>query len=235
MAMAAKAETTGSSPPPPPAEKVPRPPLSTAKLLRRLCIPGGAEPGGAEEGAALEEINAFVAEITRKIKERKGALQPKIKELRDLRQHFGALESKHADAKKRYDVEAAKHQKKRDALESEVNQLRAQVLGDETKYHRMNIESALVEAHAKRATGGDARRYDAMYRAAVDETDNETKRLNERTEEVRNNFSQGVEAVEALKDLYRILDVKLRVTRRDMAGESLGQTTTYGGANVLSM
>ena len=189
----------------------------------------------AAKGAALEEINAFVAEITRKIKERKGALQPKIKELRDLRQHFGALESKHADAKKRYDVEAAKHQKKRDALESEVNQLRAQVLGDETKYHRMNIESALVEAHAKRATGGDARRYDAMYRAAVDETDNETKRLNERTEEVRNNFSQGVEAVEALKDLYRILDVKLRVTRRDMAGESLGQTTTYGGANVLSM
>ena len=87
--------------------------------------------------------------------------------------------------------------------------------------NRMNIESALVEAHAKRATGGDARRYDAMYRAAVDETDNETKRLNERTEEVRNNFSQGVEAVEALKDLYRILDVKLRVTRRDMAGESL--------------
>ena len=189
----------------------------------------------AAKGAALEEINAFVAEITRKIKERKGALQPKIKELRDLRQHFGALESKHADAKKRYDVEAAKHQKKRDALESEVNQLRTQVLGDETKYHRMNIESALVEAHAKRATGGDARRYDAMYRAAVDETDNETKRLNERTEEVRNNFSQGVEAVEALKDLYRILDVKLRVTRRDMAGESLGQTTTYGGANVLSM
>ena len=189
----------------------------------------------AAKGAALEEINAFVAEITRKIKERKGALQPKIKELRDLRQSFGALESKHADAKKRYDVEAAKHQKKRDALESEVNQLRAQVLGDETKYHRMNIESALVEAHAKRATGGDARRYDAMYRAAVDETDNETKRLNERTEEVRNNFSQGVEAVEALKDLYRILDVKLRVTRRDMAGESLGQTTTYGGANVLSM
>jgi len=189
----------------------------------------------AAKGAALEEINAFVAEITRKIKERKGALQPKIKELRDLRQSFGALESKHADAKKKYDVEAAKHQKKRDALESEVNQLRAQVLGDETKYHRMNIESALVEAHAKRATGGDARRYDAMYRAAVDETDNETKRLNERTEEVRNNFSQGVEAVEALKDLYRILDVKLRVTRRDMAGESLGQTTTYGGANVLSM
>ena len=41
--------------------------------------------------------------------------------------------------------------------------------------------------------------------------------------------------MEALKDLYRILDVKLRVTRRDMAGESLGQTTTYGGANVLSM
>ena len=52
LAMAAKAETTGSSPPPPPAEKVPRPPLSTAKLLRRLCIPGAAEPGGAEEGAA---------------------------------------------------------------------------------------------------------------------------------------------------------------------------------------
>ena len=59
----------------------------------------------AATGAALEEINAFVAEITRKIKERKGALQPKIKELRDLRQHFGALESKHADAKKRYDVD----------------------------------------------------------------------------------------------------------------------------------
>jgi hypothetical protein len=109
------------------------------------------------------------------------------------------------------------------------------VLGDETKFHRMNIESTLVEAHASRATGGDARRYDAMYRAAVDETDNETRRLKERTEEVRNNFSQGVEAVEALKDLYRVLDVKLRVTRRDMAGEGVGQTTMYGGANVLSM
>ena len=189
----------------------------------------------AMKGAALEEINAFVAEITRKIKERKGALQPKIKELRDLRQSFGTLESKHADAKKRYDAEAAKHQKKRDALESEVNKLKTQVLGDETKFHRMNIESTLVEAHASRATGGDARRYDAMYRAAVDETDNETRRLKERTEEVRNNFSQGVEAVEALKDLYRVLDVKLRVTRRDMAGEGVGQTTMYGGANVLSM
>ena len=64
-----------------------------------------------------------------------------------------ALADKERLAKAAADAEAAKHQKKRDALESEVNQLKTQVLGDETKFHRMNIESTLVEAHASRPTG----------------------------------------------------------------------------------
>jgi hypothetical protein len=75
------------------------------------------------------------------IKERKGALAPQIKELRTVRQRFQDVEAEHTEKKKAYDAAVLQYSASYAKLETEVKELAASVLGDESKYHLTHVHS----------------------------------------------------------------------------------------------
>lgn len=188
-----------------------------------------------EKGNTLEEISEFVAKINNAIKDRKGKLAPQIKELREMRQKFQELEAKHEEKKKSYEAAQAGYKSKREKLESEVKSLKIQVGGDEGKYHYLNMMGALTDAHIKRITSGqESAALKAAYVNRAEVTEEETKRLKARQKEVKENFSSNLDQIEMLKDLYRLMDTKVRSSRKLMGDDVVGESN-FGGANVLSM
>ena len=187
-----------------------------------------------EKGAALADISSVIAEITAKIKRRKDALQPKVKALRDRRAAFQTLEERHAERQRETEERRETHRAARDALEREVKALRERVRADEEAYHRATIESAVDDAHVRRAERGAAGKIrDACARRA-EAAERETRDLAARREEMKENLGAGMERMDALRDPYRLLDVKARAARRERADETRG-VSHVGGANVLRM
>lgn len=187
-----------------------------------------------EKGAALADISSVIAEITAKIKRRKDELQPKVKALRDRRAAFQTLEERHAERQRETEERRETHRAARDALEREVKALRERVRADEEAYHRATIESAVDDAHVRRAERGAAGKIrDACARRA-EAAERETRDLAARREEMKENFGAGMERMDALRDAYRLLDVKARAARREREDETRG-VSHVGGANVLRM
>ena len=187
-----------------------------------------------EKGAALADISSVIAEITAKIKRRKDELQPKVKALRDRRAAFQTLEERHAERQRETEERRETHRAARDALEREVKALRERVRADEEAYHRATIESAVDDAHVRRAERGAAGKIrDACARRA-EAAERETRDLAARREEMKENLGAGMERMDALRDAYRLLDVKARAARRERADETRG-VSHVGGANVLRM
>lgn len=187
-----------------------------------------------EKGAALADISSVIAEITAKIKRRKDELQPKVKALRDRRAAFQTLEERHAERQRETEERRETHRAARDALEREVKALRERVRADEEAYHRATIESAVDDAHVRRAERGAAGKIrDACARRA-EAAERETRDLAARREEMKENLGAGMERMDALRDAYRLLDVKARAARREREDETRG-VSHVGGANVLRM
>lgn len=188
-----------------------------------------------EKGNDLEEISRLVAEINTKIKDRKGKLQPQIKALREMRQKFQELEAKHEEKKKAYEAALDGYKNKREKLESEVRSLKQQVGGDEGKFHYLNVIGTLTDAHIRRITSPqESAAIKADYTKRSEETENRTKELKVRQKEVKENFSSNLDQIELLKDLYRLMDTKLRSSRKLMGDATMGESN-IGAANVLSM
>ena len=188
------------------------------------------------KGEALEEISAFIQEINKKVNERKGKLAPQIKRLREARASHAELEARHAEKKAAYDATAATHRSTYDALEREVNRMKSRMKSDEGRFRLANVEAALVDAHVRRITNGrDAASVKATYVARVEAAEAEAKRLKQRQKEVKDAADGGVDAMEMMKDLHRLMTIKLSAARRLM-GETRGsESVTNTGANVLSM
>ena len=188
------------------------------------------------KGEALEEISAFIQEINKKVNERKGKLAPQIKRLREARASHAELEARHAEKKAAYDATAATHRSTYDALEREVNRMKSRMKSDEGRFRLADVEAALVDAHVRRITNGrDAASVKATYVARVEAAEAEAKRLKQRQKEVKDAADGGVDAMEMMKDLHRLMTIKLSAARRLM-GETRGsESVTNTGANVLSM
>ena len=53
---------------------------------------------------------------------------------------------------------------------------------------------------------------------------------------IKDNFEPNLGQIELLKDLHRLMEVKLRTAKKGNVGDMLGgQDQVMGGANVLSM
>ena len=188
-----------------------------------------------EKGAALADISATIAEITRKIAAKKASLQPKVAELRAARADAAALEDQLAEKRRLMREEEEKHRGTYASTEREAKALTKAVREDERDYHLCGVEAALLDAKVRRATarGADAEATEARMRRAAEEAERDAAEAEARADALGENRGQDLDRVEALKDAYRIVEVKLRVARRD-AGAG-GYLVSRGAADVFAM
>ena len=83
------------------------------------------------------------------------------------------------------------------------------------------------------ARGADAEATEARMRRAAEEAERDAAEAEARADALGENRGQDLDRVEALKDAYRIVEVKLRVARRD-AGAG-GDLVSRGAADVFAM
>jgi chromosome segregation ATPase len=188
-----------------------------------------------EKGAALADISATIAEITRKIAAKKASLQPKVAELRAARADAAALEDQLAEKRRLVREEEEKHRGTYASTEREAKALTKAVREDERDYHLCGVEAALLDAKVRRATarGADAEATEARMRRAAEEAERDAAEAEARADALGENRGQDLDRVEGLKDAYRIVEVKLRVARRD-AGAG-GYLVSRGAADVFAM
>jgi chromosome segregation ATPase len=188
-----------------------------------------------EKGAALADISATIAEITRKIAAKKASLQPKVAELRAARADAAALEDQLAEKRRLVREEEEKHRGTYASTEREAKALTKAVREDERDYHLCGVEEALLDAKVRRAVarGADAEATEARMRRAAEEAERDAAEAEARADALGENRGQDLDRVEGLKDAYRIVEVKLRVARRD-AGAG-GYLVSRGAADVFAM
>lgn len=96
----------------------------------------------AEPNLRAAPVGSFLVQT---IKERKGALAPQIKELRTVRQRFQDVEGEHTEKKKGYDAAALQYSASHAKLDSEVKELAAAVLGDESQFHLTHARAQVTQ------------------------------------------------------------------------------------------
>lgn len=196
------------------------------------------------KGATLEKISSLVTEINQTIKERKGALAPQIKELRTVRQRFQDVEGEHTEKKKGYDAAALQYSASHAKLDSEVKELAAAVLGDESQFHLTHARAQLTDATIKRVTAGlDAHALRDRYTQRVAAQEEFALNLKKKQLALKDVTSEATSADQMgmLRDLQRLLETKISVHRRGNTGRIMGGVddgakafATASGANVMT-
>mmetsp|Transcript_44855 Transcript_44855/g.85746 ORF Transcript_44855/g.85746 Transcript_44855/m.85746 type:complete len:435 (-) Transcript_44855:307-1611(-) len=213
--------------------------IETAESLEKVS----AAKGEIDEakGQTLEEISKFVTEINQVIKERKSKLAPQIKDLRAVRQKFQELEVDHGEKKKTYDQAAMSHESKHTKLTTEVRELQTNASADEGKYHWLNCMNTIVDVSVKRVTAGlDSQALRDRYTKKVVQQEELSKSLKGKQKTVKDKSEPNKNQMGMLRDLKRLLEVKVACHRKGNVGQMLGgvadnakEITTAAGANVM--
>ncbi|XP_007936451.2 intraflagellar transport protein 81 homolog [Orycteropus afer afer] len=104
------------------------------------------------KGRTLDDMSEMVKKLNLLVSEKKSALAPVIKELRQLRQKCQELTQECDEKKSQYDSCAAGLESNRSKLEQEVRGLREECLQEESKYHYTNCMIKNLEVQLRRAT-----------------------------------------------------------------------------------
>jgi len=188
-----------------------------------------------EKGHTLEQISEYVKDINQSIKDRKSKLAPQIKELRGVRQKFQELETEHAEKKKTYDSACLTHENKRGKLEGEVKELLTECSSNESKYHWINAMASITDASIKRVTSGqDSITFRTKLTEAVNENEELAKELKHKQKNLKETAEVSLGQVDVLRDLKRLAEVKLEVSKRGNVGAAaIG--TKVGASDVLTL
>lgn len=161
------------------------------------------------KGMTLQEISRTVEEINAAIRERKGKLAPQIKALRAVREQFTALEGELEGQRSQLDsyMSAGLGPNAR----SEVAAMRADVAGNERKYHLLSCQLHVTDTDIKRVTGPNAERLKDRAQAKVAEAESFAKRVREQQKVLKEAATSGVTQMDMMSDLIRLLKLKLEL------------------------
>ena len=165
----------------------------------------------------------------------KASLARRVAELREKRAAFAALEQTYEERRRAFESAVDAHRSGYERLERETTALKNRVRGDETAFFKTRIERAFLSVSAERASGarGDAlvRAHEGLLRDAQKTTET-LRELDSNAGE--SNVGLTLDQMGSLRDVHRLIETRLRVTReKDAAsGEAGGKRD---GADVLSV
>ena len=165
----------------------------------------------------------------------KSSLARRVAELREKRAAFAALEQTYEERRRAFESAVDAHRSGYERLERETTALKNRVRGDETAFFKTRIERAFLSVSAERASGarGDAlvRAHEGLLRDAQKTTET-LRELDSNAGE--SNVGLTLDQMGSLRDVHRLIETRLRVTRENDAasGDAGGKRD---GADVLSV
>lgn len=178
-----------------------------------------------------DDADAKAASATKE----KASLARRVAELREKRAAFAALEQTYEERRRAFESAVDAHRSGYERLERETTALKNRVRGDETAFFKTRIERAFLSVSAERASGarGDAlvRAHEGLLRDAQKTTET-LRELDSNAGE--SNVGLTLDQMGSLRDVHRLIETRLRVTReKDAASGDAGGKRD--GADVLSV
>uniref|UniRef100_H0VRW1 Intraflagellar transport protein 81 homolog n=1 Tax=Cavia porcellus TaxID=10141 RepID=H0VRW1_CAVPO len=196
------------------------------------------------KGRTLDDMSEMIKKLNSLVSEKKSALAPVIKELRQLRQKCQALTQECDEKKSQYDSCAAGLESSRSKLEQEVRGLREECLQEESKYHYANCMIKNLEVQLHRATE-EMKAYVSsdqqekrkaireQYTKIIAEQENLGKKLREKQKAVRESHGPNMKQAKMWRDLERLMECKKQCFLKQQSPASIGQVIQEGGEDRL--
>ncbi|XP_068418847.1 intraflagellar transport protein 81 homolog isoform X2 [Eschrichtius robustus] len=196
------------------------------------------------KGRTLDDMSEMVKRLNSLVSEKKSALAPVIKELRQLRQKCQELTQECDEKKSQYDSCAAGLESNRSKLEQEVRGLREECLQDESRYHYTNCMIKNLEVQLCRATD-EMKAYVSsdqqekrkaireQYTKNIAEQENLGKKLRERQKAVRESHGPNMKQVKMWRDFEQLMECKKQCFLKQQSQTSIGQVIQEGGEDRL--
>nr|XP_058895546.1 intraflagellar transport protein 81 homolog isoform X6 [Kogia breviceps] len=186
------------------------------------------------KGRTLDDMSEMVKRLNSLVSEKKSALAPVIKELRQLRQKCQELTQECDEKKSQYDSCAAGLESNRSKLEQEVRGLREECLQDESRYHYTNCMIKNLEVQLCRATD-EMKAYVSsdqqekrkaireQYTKNIAEQENLGKKLREKQKAVRESHGPNMKQVKMWRDFEQLMECKKQCFLKQQSQTSIGQ------------
>ncbi|XP_035870563.1 intraflagellar transport protein 81 homolog isoform X2 [Phyllostomus discolor] len=196
------------------------------------------------KGRTLDDMSGMVKKLNSLVSEKKSALAPIIKELRQLRQKCQELTQECEEKKSQYDSCAAGLESNRSKLEQEVRGLREECLQEESRYHYTNCMIKSLEVQLCRATEemrayvsadqqGKRKAVREQYTKNIAEQENLGKKLREKQKAVRESHGPNMKQVKMWRDFEQLMECKKQCFLKQQSQTAIGQVTQEGGEDRL--
>ncbi|XP_045152650.1 intraflagellar transport protein 81 homolog [Echinops telfairi] len=196
------------------------------------------------KGRTLDDMSEMVKKLNSLVAEKKSALAPVIKELRQLRQKCQELTQECDEKKSQYDSCAAGLESNRSKLEQEVRVLREECLQEESKYHYTNCMIKNLGVQLRRATD-EIKAYVSsdqqekrkaireQYTKHIAEQENLGKKLREKQKTVRESHGPNMKQAKMWRDFEQLMECKKQCFLKQQSQMSIGQVIQEGGEDRL--
>ncbi|XP_049721761.1 intraflagellar transport protein 81 homolog isoform X2 [Elephas maximus indicus] len=196
------------------------------------------------KGRTLDDMSEMVKKLNSLVSEKKSALAPVIKELRQLRQKCQELTQECDEKKSQYDSCAAGLESNRSKLEQEVRGLREECLQEESKYHHTNCMIKNLEVQLRCATN-EMKAYVSsdqqekrkaireQYTKHIAEQENLGKKLQEKQKTVRESHGPNMKQAKMWRDFEQLMECKKQCFLKQQSQTSIGQVIQEGGEDRL--
>ncbi|XP_074153760.1 intraflagellar transport protein 81 homolog isoform X1 [Sminthopsis crassicaudata] len=186
------------------------------------------------KGRTLDGMSEMVKKLNSLVAEKKSALAPIIKELRQLRQKCQELTQECEEKKTQYDSCAAGLESNRSKLEQEVRGLREECLQEESRYHYTNCMIKNLEVQLRRATD-EMKAYVSsdqqekrkaireQYTKNIAEQENLGKKLREKQKTVRESHGPNMKQAKMWRDFEQLMECKKQCFLKQQSQTSIGQ------------
>nr|XP_055177861.1 intraflagellar transport protein 81 homolog isoform X2 [Nyctereutes procyonoides] len=196
------------------------------------------------KGRTLDDMSEMVKKLNSLVSEKKSALAPVIKELRQLRQKCQELTQECDEKKSQYDSCAAGLESNRSKLEQEVRGLREECLQEESRYHYTNCMIKNLEIQLRRATD-EMKAYVSsdqqekrkaireQYTKNIAEQETLGKKLREKQKAVRESHGPNMKQAKMWRDFEQLMECKKQCFLKQQSQTSIGQVIQEGGEDRL--
>ncbi|XP_012586672.1 PREDICTED: intraflagellar transport protein 81 homolog isoform X2 [Condylura cristata] len=196
------------------------------------------------KGRTLDDMSEMVKKLNSLVAEKKSALAPVIKDLRQLRQKCQELTQECSEKKSQYDSCAAGLESNRSKLEQEVRGLRDECLQEESRYHytncmikglRVQLRRAADEMRAYVSSDQQEKRKAVreQYTKNIAEQENLGKKLQEKQKAVRESHGPNMKQVKMWRDFEQLMACKRECFLQQRGQTPAGQVIQEGGEDRL--
>ncbi|XP_069352995.1 intraflagellar transport protein 81 homolog isoform X3 [Eulemur rufifrons] len=196
------------------------------------------------KGRTLDDMSEMVKKLNSLVSEKKSALAPVLKELRQLRQKCQELTQECDEKKSQYDSCAAGLESNRSKLEQEVRGLREECLQEESRYHYTNCMIKNLEVQLRRATDEmkvyvssdqqeKRKAIREQYTKNIAEQENLGKTLREKQKAVRESHGPNMKQAKMWRDFEQLMECKKQCFLKQQSQTSIGQVIQEGGEDRL--